>query len=298
MGAVMSRHHLRIVSLMARHGTAKYSNAPRALASIFARQMPDIYHETLIIDNALEPNSGSPAGCGATVIGGDNAAWEFSAWDCGLRHLGARLEEFDYVHLVSSAFLQLYVRYIDRFDADMLGLLHGRAAAIGHIDYYDEPVGLLGRTLQSWLRSSFLFLPPAELRLLGRLNGLPDKVCLFSGNPAAPFRPDAPISEGYRQKILGWLTGQGTGQGTKWHSRFDLSAETLPFFEAKTMAILNEQLLTSRLRGQGCNIVDATWLATQAEASVPYSRRIQTIPDWRLQLSQRDCDAAPAALRA
>ena len=68
---------------------------------------------------------------------------------------------------------------------------------------------------------------------------------------AAPFRADAPISDAYRRAILGWLTGDGTGQGVEWHSRFRLVESTLPLFESKTMAIMNEQLLTNRLRAQG-----------------------------------------------
>src|SRR5258708_32087758 len=126
----------------------------------------------------------------------------------------------------------------------MLGLLRGRAAAVGHIDYYNDPViigafsGKVGtgfpkenatsigspeQSLRSWLRSSFVFLPPAELRLLGSLVSIDDPQSLFSGDPESPFRGDAPLSANYRQYIIGWLTGRGTGQGVEWHSRFSLT---------------------------------------------------------------------------
>ena len=257
-----------------------------------ARQPPEFGHEAVVIANALDPDHAEPLGPGVTLIGGDNAAWEFSAWDRGIAHLGPRLDDFDWVHLATSAFRQLYTRYLDRFDADMLSLLAGRAAAVGHIDFFNEPVAFAGRSLQSWLRSSFVLLPPAELRLLGSLNSVTDRSGLFSGDPAAPFRGDAPLSTAYQQNILGWLTGEGTGQGTEWHSRFALTEQTVRFFEDKAVAVLNEGMLTSRVRAQGCGIVDATWLATRAGQSFPAVRPLGAIPDWRVQVTSRDVDAA------
>jgi hypothetical protein len=286
----------RIVTLLARHGDEKYRDALPDIRTLFAQQMPEFAHEVVVIDNALDPERTERLGPGTALIGGDNAAWEFSAWDRGIGHLGQCLDDYDFVHLATSAFRKLYTRYLDRFDADMLGLVAGRAAAVGHIDYFNEPVAFAGRSLQSWLRSSFVLLPPAELRLLGPLVSVTDRSGLFSGDPAAPFRIDAPLSASYRQNILGWLTGGGTGQGTEWHSRFALSEQTLRFFEDKAVAILNEQMLTSRLRAQGCAIVDATWLATRAGQSYPAARPLGAIPDWRVQVTSRDVDSAGPAL--
>lgn len=288
----MTAPGLRVVTLLARHGDERYRDALPDLRTLFAQQMPEISHEAVVIDNALDWSYAERLAPGVMLIGGDNAAWEFSAWDCGVAHLGRRLDEYDFVHLATSAFRKLYTRYLDRFDADMLGLVAGRAAAVGHIDHFNEPVAFAGRSLQCWLRSSFVLLPPAELRLLGSLNSVADRSGLFSGDPAAPFRADAPLSASYRQNILGWLTGRGTGQGTEWHSRFTLSEQTLGFFEDKAVAILNEQMLTSRLRAQGCGIVDATWLAARAGQPYPAVRPLGAIPDWRVQVTSRDVDGA------
>jgi hypothetical protein len=287
---------MRIVTLLARHGTIRYPAALRDIRNLFAQQIPEAAHETVVIDNGLPRDHNERIATGITLIGGDNSAWEFSAWDCGIQSLGAQLDSYDFIHLATSAFRQLYIRYLDRFDADMLGLVRGRAAATGHVDFFNEPVTLFGRTVQAWLRSSFVFLPPAELRLLGSLVSVTDRRALFSGDPTAPFRADAPLSPANRSNILGWLTGSGTGQGVEWHSKIALSDATLGFFEDKTAAILNEQMLTSRLQAQGCSIVDATWLATRAEATDLDARPLGALPDWRQQVASRDVDAAPAAL--
>jgi hypothetical protein len=124
--------------------------------------------------------------------------------------------------------------------------------------------------------------------------GVPDPALFFSGDPTSPFLANAPLSGNYRKYVLDWLTGEGTGQGTTWHSRFVLDAATLPFFEAKALAILNEHMLSIRLRRQSCQLVDATWLATEA-ARRPAASSLVPIPDWRDQLARRDNDAVAVA---
>ena len=80
-----------------------------------------------------------------------------------------------------------------------------------------------------------------------------------------------------------------------WHSRFSLTDETRALFEAKTIAMLNEQLLSIHLRAQGCRLVDVTWAhgALTAGAGLP-----NPVPDWRTQLAERPVDAAPTHLTA
>jgi hypothetical protein len=348
---------MRIITLLARHGTATYGDAVEAIDGLLERQMPEVAHDLLVIDNALPEHHHESLGPGHTLIGAPNTHWEFSAWDRGVSCLGARLDQYDFIHLATSAFRTLYTRYLDRFDVAMLELIRGRAAAVGHIDYYNEPVTIgafsgkvntdlgftrdrhsiqpksaqadLGgfpkenatsaksrvlfsddrreltvnpnekhlseRSVRSWLRSSFVFLAPIELRLLGSLVSLDDPRSFFSGDSECPFRDDAPLSTNYRQYIIGWLTGRGTGQGVEWHSRFELTQATLSLFEAKAMAILNEQMLSSRLRAQGCALVDATWLAAR-HAQLPPDHLLGAIPSWRWQVAQRDVDAAPQHL--
>jgi hypothetical protein len=280
---------MRVLSILARHGSTKYTGAIDDLQDFRRTRLPSAHHDLLVVDNALEGREAASAE-GHEVIAGSNRCWEFSAWDEGLAHVGARIWDYDFVHLVTSAFRTLYTRYIDRFDEQMLGSVADRGAAVGHVDCYNQPIELLGNRSQCWLRSSFVFVPPAELVALGSLAGVRDPAPFFSGNPADPFLPDAPLCDVYRGYLLDWLTGPGTGQGTVWHSRFVLDRETLPFFQAKVLAILNEHMLSIRLRRQGCALVDATWLATHAERR-RRAARPGPFPGWRDQLAERDTDA-------
>lgn len=276
---------LRIATLFVRHGVEKYTDSLEALLEQQARSLAGTEREVLVIDNALPEAHHETLQPGVTLIGGANTAWEFSAWDSGLAYYGAGLRRFDLVQLVTSAYRELYNDYIPLCDTALLTALRGRSLALGHIDQYGAPVTLMGRRSQSWIRTSYLFLPPAELLLLGSLVSLRDEAPFFTDDPANPFRDDAPLDAEYRQNILGWLTGAGTGQGTAWHSRFDLTAETLPRFRAKTMAILNEHSLTIRLRAQGCATLDATWAGRQLRAGTPLAGR--ALPHWQEQLASR-----------
>ena len=286
---------MRIITLIARHGTSKYVDAVEDCDALFARQLPDVERELLIIDNSLPTEYEEHLNRDRILIGASDEQREFSSWDCGISHLGQRIYDYDLVHLATSAFRVLYTRYLDRFDTEMLGLVRGRGVVVGHIDYYNEPVTLLGRSLQAWVRSSFMFLPPEELALLGSLVSVTNREAFFSEKPDAPFRPDSPLSSNYRKYILDWLTGTGTGQGVEWHSRFRLTAENLNFFKAKATAILNEQMLGVRLRAQGCALVDATWLATRCR-ELRAGQSLGSIPSWRLQVTTRDTDPAPDKL--
>ncbi|KQW62187.1 hypothetical protein [Variovorax sp. Root411] len=293
----MNKKKLKIVTLLVRHGTSKYPNALEDIEALFARQLPDVVHDCVIVDNTLSPGHEETLQPGVTLIGGSNSAWEFSAWDSGVAYLGSRLHAYDFVHLATSAFKQLYIAYLERFDGRMLDLLAGRGVAIGHIDYYNEPVELLGVGCQSWLRTSFVFLSPTEVKLLGSFVSVTSGVDFFSGDPQSPFQENAPISSEYRRNILGWLTGDGTEQGVEWHSRFKLDIDTLPFFESKTLAIFNEQMLSNRLRAQGCRLVDATWAATRTgRMNKGDEEFFGAIPHWQVQVTSRDRDAGPDSL--
>ncbi len=278
----------RILTILARYGTDAYPRAEQDIDAFFARRLPGIDRTTIVVDNAL------PRGYVETLpdgflIGGDNHAREFSAFDRAIDFIGSNIWSYDLVHLATSAFNTLYVAYLDRFDAGVLDAIAGRPACLGHIDCYNEPIELLTFRSQHWMRSCFLFVPPAEVKALGRFAAISDGRRFFSGNPDDPFRRDAPLSPNYRNYITTWLTGGDIGQGVEWHSSFALTRDTLPAFEQKTISILNEQLLSVRLRALGCRLVDVTWLS----AKLRQRRRaeIQWATSWREQLAHRDGDA-------
>jgi hypothetical protein len=282
------RRSLRVVTLLLRFGSEQYARAEREIADLFARQMPGVEHRLIVVDNAL-PRDFTDEHAGSLVIGGDNSSWEFSGFDRALDFLGTDVWSYDFVHLATSAFNTLYVAYLERFEPPLLEVLANRAVCVGHIDCYNEPVEVRGYHAQHWIRSCFFMLPPAEAKALGSFVSVEDGSPFFSGSPSAPFRADAPISTRYQEYITQWLTGEGVGQGVRWHSTFALTHQTLPLFEQKARTILNEQLLSVRLEALGCHPIDVTWLSAMLRrytaADIPLST------SWREQLANRDRDA-------
>jgi len=281
----MHAQPLRVLTLLVRHGTEKYPTAWQDLRAMFARQMPDVEHRMLVIDNSLPVGHGSDLDRGVELIGGSNEDWEFSAWDCGINHTGTKLHQYDLVHLATSAFAASAPDHLKSIDGGSLRSLLGLQGALGCIDSRREAFSIFGIRSQAWLRSSFILMNPRQLSSLGSLVSVGRDTPIFTGNPRQPFRDDAPISRAYQQSLLHWLTGDGAGEGVIWHSRFDLTPETLPFFESKARAILNELMLTNRLLANGYALVDMTWLAQKVRAGSTESENV--IPDWRVQISSR-----------
>lgn len=276
----IARRQPRLLCLLARHGADAYPDAPAALQGLLARRLPETGHAILTIDTALPPGEHAPEPSGR-VIGAPNASWEFSAWDTAVARLGDAIEAHDAVALVTSAFGQLSPRHLERLGPRALAIAGSGRAAAGHVDHFNEPVWIAGHALQAWLRSAFILLAPALLRRLGPLATFTDRAAFFTGDAAAPWKQDAPISDTYRGYITGWLTGEGTGQGVAWHSRAPLTPATLPRFEAKALAILNEQMLTQRLCLHGAAPADLTWIAANPGAAKG------RLPDWRRQVARR-----------
>jgi hypothetical protein len=283
-----ARSSMRILTILARFGVDKHPHAEKEIEDIFKRRVPTVERKVITVDNAL-PRGLVQERRDGVLLGGDNSAREFSAFDLALDFVGSEIWSYDLVHFATSTFNTLYVAYLDRFDASVLEAITGRPVCVGHIDCYNEPIDVLTYRSQHWIRSCFFFLPPTEAKALGRFVSAVDRGSFFSGDPDEPFRADAPMSPNYRGYITEWLTGGDIGQGVEWHSSFALTRDTLRAFEHKAMQILNEQLLGIRLRALGCHLIDVTWLATMLRSRRPMDISWRT--SWREQLANRSDDA-------
>ena len=276
----------RILIVFVRAGVEAYPDAEAHLDALYLAQLPDVRRDVLVVDNLLPPgvHESSP---GRTVIGGDNSAWEFSAVDVAVAHVGGAIWQYDLVNVVTSAFEQLYVAYLERFVPPVVSAVVGQRVCLGHIDCYNAPVRIGPFRSQHWLRSCFLLMPVTELKLLGTFVSAAHRTPWFSGNVDDPFGPHSPVDGTYRKYLTDWLLGEDIGQGVAWHRKITLDDAGLHHFEQKARAILNEHLLGVRLRAAGCRLIDMTWLSAQLRAGV--------MPDWLTpwwsQLGGRDRDA-------
>lgn len=275
---------MRILTLLVRHGIIQYPTAVDDLVIFFNQQLPSVSWQLVVIDNSLPENYVEKINSNYTLIGGINTQWEFSSWDSGIKFIEKNISNYDFIHLATSAFKMLNSCYLEKINVKLLEIMLHRGAAIGHLDFYEKPIIIYGRQSQAWLRSSFLFISPTELKILGTLVSVTNPDLFFNLKPTPPFQNNAPLSMSYREYLVGWLTGEGTGQKVQWHSRFELSETTFPYFQKKVIAILNEHLLGIRLRVQGCALVDITWLAKQVNGD---RSSIGKIPSWSAQIKDR-----------
>jgi hypothetical protein len=269
---------MKILTLFSRFGTDSYRDTDVRLRWMLGKQLPGVERDFIIIDTAL-PETHAEEWDEGVLLGASNDHWEFGAWSHALRKLGNGIFCYDYIHLATSALYQDYIVFHDFLSEAMLRRFSGRAAAFGHIEVYNRPVVFRGVRFQAWLRSSYIFLPPAEICMLGDMVSARNPREFFSEDYREPFLKDAPLNEQYKEYITAWLTGDGVGQGTTWHSRFALSPESFPLFKKKAMAIFNEMSVSTRLAAQGCTMVDMTWAHRHYDGDA--------VPSWYEQIVNR-----------
>lgn len=276
---------LRIASILVRHGDERYPDALGKLDAFQRERLPNAVRTTIVVDNALPRREVRMLDRDVVLIGGDNGQWEFSGWDRGIAMLDRLRVGVDLVHFVTSAFDTLYTDFISRFDEALLARVAEAGAACGHLDQRGEAMELFGYASDHWIRTSFFFLPPSAVRSLQSMVSCEPGPEVFTPDPARPFADAAPLCDEFKRFVTRWLTGDGTGQGVEWHSRFDLDHETLDHFQRKAATIFNEALLTVRLRELGYPVVDVTWLADELAkkgvAAIDWRR------NWRDQLAAR-----------
>ncbi len=83
---------MRILTVLARHGVDKYSGAEEDIQGLFARQLPRVERDVIVVDNAL-PGDVVERRPGRTLLGGDNRVREFTAFDQAIAWAGPSLRQ-------------------------------------------------------------------------------------------------------------------------------------------------------------------------------------------------------------
>lgn len=252
------RRPCRLCFVFVQKDRRKYSwSLPRLLevSSRFEEWEPHV----VVVDNDREGDWEHAVSDRLTHVGGDNTHWEFSAFDRGIAWGRERLDGPELWVLATDACLAYGQDYLELVTPVVAQLAVGESACVGWIDSFGETCSILGLEYDAWLRTSFLFVPDPVVRRFEPLaRALPTEE-IFGAEPDRPFRSTAPISANFQALVRAWLTQgaetEGRLEGT-WHSGFELTAETLPYFHAKAAAILREHLLSATLRAGGVPAYD------------------------------------------
>jgi hypothetical protein len=96
-----------------------------------------------------------------------------------------------------------------RFNATLLEAVAGRPVCVGHRPP-QRPVDILHFRKSAPDSTCFFFLPPTEVKALGRLATI--QMAALQRKRWRAFRPAAPLSTAYRAHITDWLNGRDIGQ--------------------------------------------------------------------------------------
>ncbi|MEO1084034.1 MAG: hypothetical protein AAFY88_07315, partial [Acidobacteriota bacterium] len=253
----------RLDAVFVQYDRAKYPGAFERFLAVVDGLGVD--YRVAVVDNAKPGDWFHVFSSRIAHVGGDNTAWEFSAFDRGVDFLdGTRGEAGDWpgdadLWLIGTdAFLAYGDDYLDWVAPAAVRFCLEASTPVGWVDSFSQPLEALGLSYRDWLRTSLFLIPDAVLRELGPLRTRFDADAVFGDTAQAPFRFDAPVSETLRDRLLAWLTsspGEAELDET-WHSRFVLDDATLPFFRQKASAILREHLLSARLQAAGIDAFD------------------------------------------
>ena len=272
-----TRHTLAVVFVWWNSSEAK--PALERLHSALGRCLGDQMSIDVIVNNDEElPTIDLP---GVVVARGDNCAAEFSGYDAGI---GARRERSSSpdVWLICN---DRYDAYLDGFGelplGDVVDLLASCPAVCGQLDQFPEPVWWTGRDMTRWVRSSFVFIDDRTLRTLGTLVSC-DGAHLDDLVPAVLPAREAPFPRlgRYGDYLGDWLTGsQRTPARQRWYGARSLDEMSWPALRRKAQSILNEHLLSARVRDLGVAIIGLRQLSAYIGAGASPSQIARVVRD-------------------
>lgn len=265
----------RLAVIFLQYDSEKYPRAFEQLKMCLKKLIPKQVI-VVLVNNRDEGDGSRRLDEKTTYLQGNNADWEFSGWQKGVNYLQENGVEYDVGLLVDDAFEAGGPSYLRNHNLRWLVLkCHVLNVVLGEITTLWDRSIIDGGSARIWIKTGCFFVPRAILSRLGTLVSvdetslnkyLPEK---FPGR-ADPFESDAPINAEYRKHIVTWLT-------ERWHSKFALTETSWIFFRAKVKAILNEALLSIRIREMGFIIMPCdipVFIFTKLRGAIRRVRRI------------------------
>jgi len=216
-----------------------------------------------VVDNRPGISSTTVNVAPVSTIVGDNSAREFSGYQAGVRHLRS-----------SGIAPDVWILANDRVDAyglDAVGLLCDRTldvaaslpCVLGQVDSWPAPSRLLGVDVTNWARSNLLVVPEHSLRSIGSLMTIDAREfdSLVSDDPpdsrtlANPALALQSLGTAWSALAAEWLTGVGSSLRSHWYGAAPLEPSIWSAYRGKVHSIVNEQLLSARLRASDAPIV-------------------------------------------
>ncbi len=236
--------------LFVQFGDEKYPGSFKKLKS-YIDPISFCNKEYYIIDNKYPDLSFTYSEDNVIKIGGDNTLYDFTGWQKGLDIINSLNVKYDIILLCNSSFEVNGKSYLENH-ATLPLLLRSIIfkTAIGRIDSHRRKISALDLDVSRWICTNAIFIPRPIIDTLGQIITIGpedvDSILHIHYNDSI-FKNDAPISLGYRATIINWITKQ-------WHSKYNISPENWELTKIKIISILNEALLSARIKRSGFQI--------------------------------------------
>ena len=253
-----NKDNTSLIVLFVQYDQKKYNNSFDTLYKIINED--NIYDcKFIVIDNSILENHYKIKNDDIILINGDNSDREFSAWQKGIDKITELKLNYDLILFINEAFLVYKDSYLLKHLKTSVErcLKYNSVVGIFDKDQLNRKLSINNYMFSRWLRSNMFFVPKnvmVQLKSLILIKKeeydaiIPPVFPLIINNYKDCFTTDNTINEDFKQKIYEWLTNE-------WHSKIVLNSDTWNLFRIKAKAIINEALLTSKIRSLGFDII-------------------------------------------
>ena len=245
-----SYNEIKLLILYVEFDLNKYPHSFKILSDALHNKGVDF--DCVVIDNKRE-NLNKLKAKNISIISGDNSNWEFSGWQKGLNY--SKQNHYDLTLIINDSFLNYGIKTIDKYlTQDLLSVLKKHDLVFGKIDglnLSNKNFSVDNTKFNNWICSNAIILPNKILQKISIDSSSEIKIdsLIEDGNELNSFLNSSRISIDLKNHIINWLT-------KGWHSKFKIESN-VELFKKKTQCIINELLLTSKIKNTGAKILNS-----------------------------------------
>jgi hypothetical protein len=246
----------KIVGIYVQYGFEKYDQALSDFHRVLCETFPNSPTEVYVVENKCNVNEDTEfyfQGSRFHLVNGDNRYREFSGWERVFkRYIRKKYTDDTILVFATSAFMQQFTRFIQAFKEIEFNKLVGESFLVGHVDYMNYTCSVLDRKITHWIRTSIFITNKRTMASLDSLFYAFDNDLVLGNLNESNYEY---FDDVYKDHVLNWLVRKKPMQNVVWHGSIDL--ENRNELAGKTMAMLNELLLTQNIIKKGFRIFDA-----------------------------------------
>jgi hypothetical protein len=218
------------------------------------------------------------------VVQGSNRDGEFSGYDEGVRFLRDQSPP-DLWLLANDRLLAYDDGYLPLLRPATQRLVVEERLLLGRVDRLPVRCTVGGLAVPTYARSNYLMVDDASLQAIGKVTSVDTAGWATRVPEAHRAGLEALAGEDlpgeYLAFMADWLTGSGSGVHGRWYRAGDADSTSWPRLRLKLQAIVNEHLLSGRLRQAGATVMGTRQAQVLAGTRAHSAVRRRQVGLWR-----------------